>query len=137
MWFCRTGKVSNVRTRAPFLSSVFLFTLLSAKQHLLAVGDALGTLHILEIPWSLRHPTPNEVNTSLTLLRHSLLVLLNSGQTETNAGIIIHVRLWSHLADLSMKDDWHTLCLCIYICFLPVTDMSSKIIWQDGGKYLI
>lgn len=32
----------------------------SQKQHLLAVGDNSGTLHILEIPWSLRHPTPNE-----------------------------------------------------------------------------
>lgn len=33
----------------------------SQKQHLLAVGDNSGTLHILEIPWSLRHPTPNEL----------------------------------------------------------------------------
>ncbi|XP_059149389.1 dynein axonemal intermediate chain 3-like [Physella acuta] len=32
------------------------------KQQLIAVGDTSGTLHILEIPWSLRHPTPNEVN---------------------------------------------------------------------------
>lgn len=32
------------------------------KQHLLAVGDNAGTLHILEIPWSLRQPTPNEVS---------------------------------------------------------------------------
>ncbi|ESP02449.1 hypothetical protein LOTGIDRAFT_199692 [Lottia gigantea] len=30
------------------------------KQQLLAVGDNSGTLHILEIPWSLRHPTNNE-----------------------------------------------------------------------------
>ncbi|KAH3693237.1 hypothetical protein DPMN_192641 [Dreissena polymorpha] len=33
----------------------------SHKQHLLAVGDSSGTLHILEIPWSLRLPAPNEV----------------------------------------------------------------------------
>ena len=33
----------------------------AAKQHLLAVGDHAGTLHILEIPWSLRQPTANEV----------------------------------------------------------------------------
>ncbi|KAK0069497.1 WD repeat-containing protein 63 [Biomphalaria pfeifferi] len=32
------------------------------KQQLIAVGDYTGTLHILEIPWSLRHPTANEVN---------------------------------------------------------------------------
>lgn len=31
------------------------------KQHLLAVGDNAGTLHILEIPWSLRQPTTNEL----------------------------------------------------------------------------
>ena len=37
--------------------------LLSDKQHLLAVGDSMGTLHILEIPWSLRLPTTNEVCT--------------------------------------------------------------------------
>ena len=38
-----------------------LFIMLADKQHLLAIGDTLGTLHILEIPWSLKHPTPNEV----------------------------------------------------------------------------
>ncbi|KAK6180530.1 hypothetical protein SNE40_012670 [Patella caerulea] len=32
------------------------------KQQLLAVGDNSGTLHVLEIPWSLRHPTNNEYN---------------------------------------------------------------------------
>ncbi|XP_076440866.1 dynein axonemal intermediate chain 3-like isoform X2 [Babylonia areolata] len=32
------------------------------KQQLLAVGDNSGTLHILEIPWSLRQPTPGELN---------------------------------------------------------------------------
>lgn len=29
----------------------------------MAVGDDSGTLHILEIPWSLRIATPNEVRT--------------------------------------------------------------------------
>lgn len=33
----------------------------TTKQHLMAVGDAAGTLHILAIPWSLRQPTPNEL----------------------------------------------------------------------------
>ncbi|KAM9444629.1 dynein axonemal intermediate chain 3 [Clarias gariepinus] len=32
----------------------------SAKQHFLAVSDHLGTLHILQIPWTLRQPAPNE-----------------------------------------------------------------------------
>ena len=36
--------------------------IINAKLHLLAVSDAVGTLHILELPWNLRQPTPNEVN---------------------------------------------------------------------------
>jgi len=32
----------------------------SSKQQLLAVGDSVGTLHIMEVPWNLRHPSPNE-----------------------------------------------------------------------------
>lgn len=41
----------------------FLFVVQTAKQHLLAVSDHLGTLHILEIPWTLRSPSSNEVCT--------------------------------------------------------------------------
>ncbi|CAH2310444.1 WD repeat-containing 63 [Pelobates cultripes] len=37
--------------------------IVSAKQHFLAVGDDLGTLHILEIPWTLHHPSANEIST--------------------------------------------------------------------------
>ena len=44
-----------------FLLGANIVLLHTAKQHLLAVGDAMGTLHILSIPWSLRQPTPNEV----------------------------------------------------------------------------
>ncbi|XP_043086282.1 dynein axonemal intermediate chain 3 isoform X2 [Puntigrus tetrazona] len=33
---------------------------LSAKQHLLAVSDRLGTLHVLQIPWSLRRSSGSE-----------------------------------------------------------------------------
>ncbi|KAL1022761.1 hypothetical protein UPYG_G00031960 [Umbra pygmaea] len=33
---------------------------ISSKQHLLAVSDHLGSLHILEIPWTLRRPSRNE-----------------------------------------------------------------------------
>lgn len=36
--------------------------IISNRLHLLAVSDAVGTLHILELPWNLRHPTPNETN---------------------------------------------------------------------------
>lgn len=31
------------------------------KQQLLAVGDGMGTLHVMEVPWNLRHPSANEV----------------------------------------------------------------------------
>ncbi|XP_013408046.1 WD repeat-containing protein 63 [Lingula anatina] len=41
------------------ITSIYPYQI-SSKQHLLAVGDNLGTLHILEIPWSLRVATPNE-----------------------------------------------------------------------------
>lgn len=34
----------------------------SAKQQFLAVADYYGTLHILEIPWTLSHPSLNEVS---------------------------------------------------------------------------
>ncbi|XP_062872021.1 dynein axonemal intermediate chain 3 [Trichomycterus rosablanca] len=34
--------------------------IISSKQQLLAVSDHLGTLHVLEVPWTLRHPSPNE-----------------------------------------------------------------------------
>ncbi|XP_044530778.1 dynein axonemal intermediate chain 3 [Gracilinanus agilis] len=32
----------------------------SAKQQFVAIADHYGTLHILEIPWTLSHPSPNE-----------------------------------------------------------------------------
>lgn len=32
----------------------------SSKQQLLAVGDSVGTLHVMEVPWNLRHPSSNE-----------------------------------------------------------------------------
>ena len=35
----------------------------SNKTNLIAVSDAVGTLHILEIPWNFRQPTPNETTT--------------------------------------------------------------------------
>ena len=46
------------------------------KQHLLAVGDQTGTLHILEVPWTLRHPSSGEVSgalspTACTFLLHA------------------------------------------------------------------
>jgi len=52
------------------VSHVCMF-LAADKQHLLAVGDAAGTLHILEIPWSLRLPTPNEVTLNTSCIHDS------------------------------------------------------------------
>ncbi|XP_043556049.1 dynein axonemal intermediate chain 3 [Chiloscyllium plagiosum] len=34
--------------------------IISLRQHLLAVSDDFGTLHILEVPWALRHPLTQE-----------------------------------------------------------------------------
>ncbi|KAB1269099.1 WD repeat-containing protein 63 [Camelus dromedarius] len=34
----------------------------SAKQQFIAIADYFGTLHILEIPWTLSHPSTNEVS---------------------------------------------------------------------------
>ncbi|XP_043942813.1 dynein axonemal intermediate chain 3-like [Protopterus annectens] len=34
--------------------------IVTSKQHLLAVADDYGTLHILQIPWTLRHPSSHE-----------------------------------------------------------------------------
>nr|KAF6445593.1 hypothetical protein HJG59_019528 [Molossus molossus] len=34
----------------------------SAKQQFIAIADYYGTLHILEIPWTLSHPSSNEVS---------------------------------------------------------------------------
>ena len=36
---------------------------LTSKQLMLAVEDSGGTLHILEVPWSLSHPSASEVTT--------------------------------------------------------------------------
>ncbi|KAB1269100.1 WD repeat-containing protein 63 [Camelus dromedarius] len=38
------------------------FLNLSAKQQFIAIADYFGTLHILEIPWTLSHPSTNEVS---------------------------------------------------------------------------
>ena len=38
------------------------FLKLSAKQQFIAIADYYGTLHILEIPWTLSHPSTNEVS---------------------------------------------------------------------------
>ena len=44
------------------------------KQHLLAVGDQTGTLHILEVPWTLRHPSSGEVSGAFSLTACTFLL---------------------------------------------------------------
>ncbi len=38
-----------------------LYGLFKAKQQLLAIGDSLGTLHVMEVPWSLRRHISGEL----------------------------------------------------------------------------
>ncbi|XP_077981205.1 dynein axonemal intermediate chain 3-like [Glandiceps talaboti] len=45
---------------AASITSIFPWAV-SSKQHLLAIADSIGTLHILEVPWNLRHASSNEV----------------------------------------------------------------------------
>ncbi|XP_066453973.1 dynein axonemal intermediate chain 3 isoform X2 [Eleutherodactylus coqui] len=42
--------------------------IVSAKQHFLSVADDGGTLHVLEIPWTLHHPSANESSAVLHYL---------------------------------------------------------------------
>nr|XP_008515182.1 PREDICTED: WD repeat-containing protein 63 [Equus przewalskii] len=57
------------KTHEPALSQNICITMItcikpwtfSAKQQFIAVADYYGTLHILEIPWTLSHPSANEV----------------------------------------------------------------------------
>ena len=41
---------------------------------MLAVGDSTGTLHILEIPWSLSHSSSSEVGANYNTLIISVVV---------------------------------------------------------------
>jgi kynurenine formamidase len=48
----------------------------AGKQQLLGIGDDTGTLHILEVPWSLRQAVPNEV-AHRKLLTNQIASLIN------------------------------------------------------------
>ncbi|XP_011223520.1 WD repeat-containing protein 63 [Ailuropoda melanoleuca] len=58
------------KTHEPSLSQNICITMItyikpwtfSAKQQFIAIADYYGTLHILEIPWTLSHPSTNEVS---------------------------------------------------------------------------
>ena len=53
------------KIRQPYLQQFQWFHL--GKQQLLSVGDNVGTLHIMEVPWNLRRPSVNEVHVSFIL----------------------------------------------------------------------
>ncbi len=52
---------SKLYLHAPSVDSLSLCVWCVGKQLMIAVGDSGGTLHILEVPWSLSHPSSNEV----------------------------------------------------------------------------
>ncbi|CAL1545233.1 unnamed protein product [Lymnaea stagnalis] len=58
----KTHEATLTQSVSPTAITVMSPYQVTQKQQLIAVGDNSGTLHILEIPWSLRQPTPNEVN---------------------------------------------------------------------------
>lgn len=56
----KTHFIFNLQDDFLFFSPHFLD--LSARQQFIAIADYYGTLHILEIPWTLSHPSTNEVS---------------------------------------------------------------------------
>ncbi|XP_056388491.1 dynein axonemal intermediate chain 3 isoform X2 [Hyla sarda] len=57
--------------------------IVSAKQHFLAVADDSGTLHVLEIPWTLHHPSANESSEVLHYLDREVVHLEYYEQRKT------------------------------------------------------
>ena len=110
----------------------------TAKQHLLAVGDSAGTLHILEIPWSLRQPTQNEVGTRLWKYSANQFYLHNylnplSRWTSTVQGlqfeifscfinIVRNKMIFSNRISLV---NWTVLTLNLYQLLIVVTHQSK------------
>nr|XP_039270172.1 dynein intermediate chain 3, axonemal-like [Styela clava] len=58
----RTHEPSLVQNVTAAQITTIIPWVVSKKQHLIAVSDNIGTLHILEIPWNLRHAAANEVH---------------------------------------------------------------------------
>ncbi|XP_071953082.1 dynein axonemal intermediate chain 3-like [Antedon mediterranea] len=46
--------------------------IVNSKQQLLGVADSVGTLHILEVPWTLRHAPSGEMNSTLNYLEREV-----------------------------------------------------------------
>lgn len=50
-------------------AKIFIFhVFFIGKQQLLSIGDNVGTLRIMEVPWNLRRPSVNEVHITIVLI---------------------------------------------------------------------
>ncbi|XP_033096889.1 WD repeat-containing protein 63-like [Anneissia japonica] len=56
---------------AASITSIFPWVV-NSKQQLLGVADSVGTLHILEVPWTLRHAPSGEFNSTLNYLEREV-----------------------------------------------------------------
>ncbi|CAC5422765.1 WD repeat-containing protein 63 [Mytilus coruscus] len=118
----KTHEPSLTQSVSPVqITTIFPFPV-SQKQHLLAVGDNAGTLHILEIPWSLRQPTPNELATVSNYVerevkRRSFVVQRwdfrehekreIENELKKKAGIAPNVVLTDEEVEYRMKQEYH------------------------------
>lgn len=95
------------------------------KQQLLAVGDNAGTLHILEIPWSLRQSTPGEMNGMANYIerevkRRAFVVERwnfreqekqeMAAEAKRKAGIAPNVTLTDEEIEMKMKMEYKIYC---------------------------
>ena len=74
---------------------------------MLAVGDSGGTLHILEVPWSLSHPSTSEVSSCPYLLpsqthTHTLVFLCSGSLMESQASLAFILSL----LEIEISCDW-------------------------------
>uniref|UniRef100_A0A4W4E163 WD repeat domain 63 n=1 Tax=Electrophorus electricus TaxID=8005 RepID=A0A4W4E163_ELEEL len=60
----KTHEPSQIQSVTTFPITCIKPWTVSLKQQLLAVSDHQGTLHILQVPWMLRHPAANELSVS-------------------------------------------------------------------------
>ncbi|XP_060792642.1 dynein axonemal intermediate chain 3 [Neoarius graeffei] len=92
----------------------------SSKKQLLAVSDHLGTLHILEVPWTLHYPASNEVQNMSSYLEREVKRLIyfekmsetqekekkvmKEENNETPKRIVFGDDTWPKLSDNEMEE---------------------------------
>ncbi|KAM8931095.1 dynein axonemal intermediate chain 3 [Pelodytes ibericus] len=82
----KTHEASQTQNISTAMISYIKPWIVSAKQHFLAVADDHGTLHILEIPWTLHHPSANEMSSVQHYLEREVRHLKYSAQRKTQRG---------------------------------------------------